>query len=449
MIEWLTNFASLPASMWEVLTTMAPYLLLGFFVAGLLSVLISPRLVERHLGGHGMWPVLKAAMFGVPLPLCSCGVIPVSASLRRHGASRGATIAFLVSTPQTGLDNVFVIYALLGPVVAIFSPIAALVSGVMGGLLVSIFDHREMSSVHLPQPADDKPACTDSCCAKEKKSNWLVRMLSYGFIDLPADIGKSLLIGVSVAALIAVVVPADFFTPESLKNYLGPAAGQFFGQGIGQMLLMLLLGIPMYVCATASVPMAMALIMKGVSPGAAWVFLMTGPATNAATIAMIWQLLGRRTALLYLLTIAASALACGFALDYIFHFTPEMNPAAHTHHMDSPGLFETLSAVALLAILVYGIIRARRAGKKELAPPAVPAAAGQTHRLRITGMTCSHCVASVKRALQETPGVASAEVDLASGMAVVQASNVDPEKLRDAVESLGYGVGPQDDPPPV
>ena len=175
----MTEFiATTAVEFWAVLSAMAPYLLLGFLVAGLLSVLISPETVERHLGGGGLWSVIKASAFGVPLPLCSCGVIPVTASLRKHGASRGAATAFLISTPQTGVDSIMVTYSLLGPIFALFRPLAALITGVVGGTIVTA------SAGNGNGEADAPPECTDSCCADDAPRNWLVRALDYGFVTV-------------------------------------------------------------------------------------------------------------------------------------------------------------------------------------------------------------------------------------------------------------------------
>ena len=188
---------------WAVLGEMAPYLLFGFLMAGVLSVCISPEFVERHLGGRGFGPVVKAALFGVPLPLCSCGVIPVAASFRRHGASRAATTSFLLSTPQTGVDSIAITYALLGAAFAIYRPIIALATGLLGGLLVMLFGRSKRNG----GPADDQPPeCHDSCCSEEgPKRNIVWRALEHGFITLPRDIGWPLLIGVVFAGAIGVV----------------------------------------------------------------------------------------------------------------------------------------------------------------------------------------------------------------------------------------------------
>jgi uncharacterized membrane protein YraQ (UPF0718 family) len=232
---------SIVVDFWATVAEMSPYLLFGFFVAGLLSVIVSQRFVERHLGGRGLWPLLKASVFGVPLPLCSCGVIPVSMSLHKHGASKGSTIAFLLSTPQTGVDSIFVTLSLLGPVFAIFRPVAALVTGLVGGTLVDVFGQAG--------EVENSPAekCADECCSGEK-SNRVVRGLKYGFVTLPRDIGKAMLVGLVVAAFISALVPDGYFAEK-------------LGTGILPLVAMMLLGTPVYVCATASVPVAAALIV--------------------------------------------------------------------------------------------------------------------------------------------------------------------------------------------
>ena len=410
MSELLRN---IPLDFWRVLAEMAPWLLFGFVAAGALSVLVSPRLIERHLGGRGLWPVFKAAAFGVPLPLCSCGVIPVAASLRRSGASRGATVAFLIATPQDGVDSILVSFSLLGWVFAIYRPIAALVSGLAGGALTSALCPER------PDDAATGPTATDGP-AGDQGHGKLRRVLSHAFGTLPRDIGKPLLGGLVVAALISALVPKDYFAP-------------YLGGGVLAMVIMLLIGVPVYVCATASVPVAAALVLEGgVSPGAALVFLMTGPATNAATIATIWRVLGRRTALIYLAAVAAGALAAGLTLDYILGMV-QVRPAPAMPWM-IPATVKHVSAVALLAVLARAVVvpvLARRRCRGQPEP-----AAGT--RLLVGGMTCSHCATSVRRALAGCPGVTSAEVDLGTGTAIVMGEDLDIEALCSAVRQLGY-----------
>jgi uncharacterized membrane protein YraQ (UPF0718 family)/copper chaperone CopZ len=409
---FLAEFVS---SVWLTLREMSPFLLFGFLVAGLLSVLVKPETVERHLGGRGFWQVFKAAVFGVPLPLCSCGVIPVAASLRRHGASAAATTSFLISTPQTGVDSIMVTLSLLGPVFAIFRPVVAFLSGILGGVLVNIFGYEKGA------PRDEHPACTAECCGgAENHKGGLARAVKYGFVTLPRDIHKALIVGILIAGAISAAVPDDFF------------AG-VLGGGILSMLVMMAVGIPLYVCATASVPIAAALMMKGISPGAALVFLMTGPATNAATITTVWKIMGKRIAGIYLFAVAASALAAGLILDAVVRGSGS-HSMAHAHWM-LPGIVNTISAFALLGVLGYAFIR----------PPKAAAVAGaggavRTIRISIKGMTCDQCANAVRRALVESAGVASVEVDLKRGEAMVSGDGFDAAQLAKAVESLGYKV---------
>lgn len=322
---------------WATLSDMAPYLLFGFLMAGILSVLISTAFVERHLGGTGLWAVVKASLFGVPLPLCSCSVIPVAASLRRHGASKGATTAFLLSTPQTGADSIMATFSLLGPVFAVFRPFAAFVSGILGGALV-----QRLATHEKDEPAPDRD--NEACCCGTQRSSKVARIFRYGFLVLPQDIAGSLLVGILIAGVIAVLVPDGFFA-------------EVLGTGFIAMLVMMLLGIPVYVCATASIPVAAAMMLKGVTPGAALVFLMTGPATNAATVATLWRMFGRRTAMLYLAAVAATALGSGLVLDAFFTIV-RVRPGAEMAML--PEWLKTLSACVLLVVLALSFLAQRR-----------------------------------------------------------------------------------------
>lgn len=336
-----TTLNEIGLQLWSTLAEMAPYLLFGFGVAGILSVLVSQETVERHIGGRGFMPVFKAALFGVPLPLCSCGVIPVAASLRKHGASKGATLAFLLSTPQTGVDSILVTYGMLGPVFAVFRPVVALVTGLLGGWLTNISQSSEEKDEH----ASNHVQCHDECCAHRTRAGKLVRAIRHGFVVLPRDIVKPLLVGLLASGLISAFVPGDFFAGVT-------------GHGIGEMFVMMLIGIPLYVCATASVPIAAALIIKGVSPGAALVFLITGPATNAATIVMVWKMLGKKTALIYLGTVALTALGAGILLNHLpvlFGIAP-----AHAMHQMLPAWIGNASGIILLVVLVFALLSSRK-----------------------------------------------------------------------------------------
>jgi uncharacterized protein len=344
-------FYNLLLSFWNTIVQMAPYLLFGFLMAGVMAVIVSRRFVETHLGGRGMISVIKAAIIGVPMPLCSCGVIPVATSLRKHGASKGATISFLISTPETGIDSFFVTLSLMGWVIAVYRAIVAFVSGIVGGGLADLIDRQD--------PVIASENCDSDCCAAENKENRLRKALKYGFVSLPRDIGKPLLVGIAVAAIIGVFVPEDFF-----QNYLPT--------GILSMLVMMAIGIPMYVCASASVPIAAALIAKGVSPGAALVFLISGPATNGATIATVWKVLGWKNAIAYLFSIAFTALVAGLLLDTFFPDLAGVVTSTHIHEGGSSATGNVLAAI-LVAILVAALIpRRSRADQAcaDIVPPA-------------------------------------------------------------------------------
>jgi uncharacterized membrane protein YraQ (UPF0718 family)/copper chaperone CopZ len=432
-MQILLTFAS---ASWAVFGAMAPYLLLGFVVAGLLSVVISPECVERHLGGNGLGQVVKASLFGVPLPLCSCGVIPVAASLRRHGAGKGATTAFLLSTPQTGVDSIAVTYGLLGPFLAVVRPLAALVTGIFGGGVVQALDGNGVASAAAAADGQSASSCSSACCdVGKKKRPKTLEALHYGLVVLPRDIGKALIFGVAISGLIA-----TFVAPQALESYLGG--------GLWPMLAAMAIGIPLYVCATASTPIALGLIHAGLSPGAALVFLISGPATNSAALTTLWKVLGRRAAVIYLATVAVASLATGFAVDGLIASgalppsalvptaTSIGGQAAHAHHAvaGTTTLFETVSALALLVVLVNALRPRRRPDGDE----AMAKEDEQVLELEVEGMHCNGCVQSVQRALSEVSGVTDAEVRLDEGLARIRGRDYSIQELIEAVQSLGF-----------
>jgi uncharacterized membrane protein YraQ (UPF0718 family)/copper chaperone CopZ len=403
---------------WETLREMSPFLLFGFLMAGVLYIFIRQEIVERHLGGSGISQVVKASLLGVPLPLCSCGVIPVAASLRRHGAGRGAATSFLISTPQTGIDSIMVTFSLLGPVFAVFRPLFAFVSGILGGAVVNAV-----------APEDGGGARQASCMECESgaghRAAGLKGALRYGFHALPRDINRALISGILLAGLIGALVPDDYFA-------------SVLGGGIVAMIVMMAVGIPVYVCATASVPIAAALIAKGVSPGAALVFLMTGPATNAATIMTVSRIMGRKTAAVYLAVVAIAAVSGGLLLDSIYGAGSFEGASAHPWML--PGWLKSISAVILAAVIAGSFFRLPAAGEKGKNGQGMPGVL-----LKIDGMHCEHCASSVTRALGEILGVDSAIVDLKKGEAFVTGRDIDVSMLKEAVEELGYKVTAIDD----
>ena len=274
------EFSHLIYALLNILNQMSPYILLGLILAGMLHVFIRPDTMSRHLSGHGWRPVVKAALLGIPLPLCSCGVLPTAVALRRQGASKGASTSFLIATPQTGVDSIAATYALLGLPFAIVRPIAALVGSVAGGMAVDRSDKDGDNDMPVTASAT---ACSDGCCqsaaAAEAEAtrgfiNKMWAAVKYGLTDMVASVGKWLVIGLVVAAVITVAVPDSLFL--SLAEY-----------PLLAMLVMAAVAVPMYVCATGSIPIAMSLMLKGLTPGVGFVLLMAGPAANFASVMVL------------------------------------------------------------------------------------------------------------------------------------------------------------------
>jgi uncharacterized protein len=335
---------------WEFFVESAPYVLFGFFAAGLLKALIPEEIVARHLGANSTRAVLKASLFGIPLPLCSCGVIPAAIGLRKQGASKGASAAFLVSTPESGIDSIAISYALLDPIMTVIRPIAAFLTATVTGLLINRLpdqlppedkENSEKSGCGcLAKTAGDSPA-TKSLPPLSKRMREGVR---YAFMDLLKDIGGWLLLGIGIAGLISFVVPDDFFS-------------RYLSSEFGSLLLMLVVGIPLYICASASTPIAAAMVLKGVSPGAALVFLLAGPATNAATVTVVGKFWGKKATAVYLGAIAGCSLFLGWLTNRIYAWTGweimdwVQPPTAVEEHNLS-----IAAAVVLLILIAYSWI---------------------------------------------------------------------------------------------
>ena len=332
----------------------APWLVLGLVIGGLIKALIPTELLHKHLSGNGFTSIVKAALFGAPLPLCSCGVIPAALGLRKAGASKPATISFLVSTPETGIDSVSISYALLGPFMAIVRPIAAVASAITAGLLVgnSVDKTKVSSTQNAPSCCESKVAqepVKESCCSsesvadKQERTSLLRRAwdgIVYSFVDLFDKVLFWLCIGLVFAAAVKTFVPVTFLAE--------------WGSGLPAMLVMLVVGIPMYVCATASTPIAAGLLLAGVSPGTAMVFLMAGPATNISTLGVIGKELGRRPLIAYLTGVGVIALVTGFVVDFLIEkFSIDVQgQIAHNHDMVSP-----IIAWAALLLLIAVVIK--------------------------------------------------------------------------------------------
>ncbi len=340
-----------------ILNEMSPYLLLGFLISGLLHVYVPHTIYSRFLKRKGVSSVVGAALLGVPLPLCSCGVIPTAVSLKKEGASDGATVSFLVATPQTGVDSILATYSLLGLPFAIIRAIAAFVIAIFSGVLVDRFGSDSQRSVAKLR-AIDGGGCSCGCShgkdCKEEKSLWSA--LRYGYVDMMQDFGKWLIFGLLIAAAITAYIPDNLFSLFK-EHYLL------------NILLIILISAPMYVCATGSIPIALSLIMKGVTPGAAFVLLIAGPATNIASLIILKREIGIRKSIIYLISIMVGALFFALVIDF---FSPErwfselmsLNSGVceHDHHdyevcTHGPIWWQTTCSILFVILFVNATIR--------------------------------------------------------------------------------------------
>ena len=331
-------FLTILHEIWSVTMAMAPYLLFGFLMAGVLSAVLSKDFVRRHLGGRSWVQSLKAALVGVPMPICSCGVIPLAASLREHGASRGATASFLASTPQTGVDSLMVTYALMGLPFAIFRAVAAFISGIICGTAVEAVTPKE----DPPHPTPAEPTAASS---EKNPVKRFLGMLEYGFVTLPRNISKAMVFGIILSGLISSLVPENYFADQTTNLWLA-------------MLLMLIIGTPLYVCSTASVPIALSFIKAGIPLGAVLVFLITGPATNAAALTTLWKLIGKKQLAVFLFALSATAIGAGLLLNQLPIYTDASAYACHATE-EASGL-QWLASIVLLLVLANGILPIRQ-----------------------------------------------------------------------------------------
>jgi uncharacterized membrane protein YraQ (UPF0718 family) len=363
LLELLNNI-------WLVFLDTAFWLLVGLLAAGFIKSFISEDTMQRWVGGRGISSILRAALFGAPLPLCSCGVLPAAIGMRRSGASREATVSFLISTPETSVDSVAVTYALMGPVMAIYRPLAALVNAVGTGLLTSLV--RE--PVTLNRPAENARTAVNSCCssstnastdnaansccasnaeppccagtttAETRPRSKLLMVLSYAGAELLDDIAQWMAVGIVLAGIMLTFIPPDWLAQ--------------WGGGLTAMLIMLVVGVPMYICAVASTPVAAGLLLAGVSPGAVLIFLLVGPATNITSFALLKQELGLKVTLVYLLGLSVTSLLMGLLLEWMlktqqWHVEASLGEA---HNM-LPAYVSWLSAFILIFLAIKPLRR--------------------------------------------------------------------------------------------
>lgn len=399
MIPFLT---SLLAESWSVLLELAPWLLLGAVAAGALHGLVPPGLIHKQLRGYG--GVAKAVLLGVPLPLCSCGVIPAGVSLHQRGASNGASVGFLIATPQTGVDSTLVAAGFLGWPFALYKVGAALVTGLVGGALVEAVD----------------PGTAPAGSATQAHTDRSLRGMVDHAVDVVRSIWGWLAIGILASAALSVLLPA------------GSLGGAAAGGVVVTMLVVLLASVPLYVCATASVPIAAALVEAGLPTGTALVFLMAGPATNVATLGAVWRTFGARSVGLYLGTIVLGSVGLGLAYEPLLGDLVALQTGHHDH--------ATWWAIASAGLLLVGFgVFAAQDLQSAWRRRAAKLAQGQVQEVPVDGMTCRGCAGKVERALLGTDGVTGVSVELEPGRAVVTGPAT-LAQVQQAIEAAGFTV---------
>ncbi len=299
-------------SSWEMLLNASVYILFGIAVGGIFKMFLSTEFVARHLGKGRFSSVFKAALFGIPIPLCSCSVLPAAASLKKHGANNGATTAFLISTPESGVDSISMTYALLDPILTVARPLAAFITAFTAGVAENLFHPPSQQFVTNIKPSCQGDNCSNdsSCCQEEDQPHYsfikkIKIGMGYAMGELWGNLAGWFFIGIILAGVITALLPAKMI--ESSLN-----------GGLSSMLLMLVIAVPLYICATASTPIAAAFILKGVSPGTVLIFLLVGPATNVTSLSVLMGLLGKRATALYLSSIVLVSILCGLLLDFVY-----------------------------------------------------------------------------------------------------------------------------------
>ncbi len=403
----------------QIFVEMSPYIMLGLIFVGVLNLLIKKETISKHLGKQDNFSIIKASLFGVPLPLCSCGVIPTSVYFAKSGASKGAVISFLTSTPQTGIDSIIATYGMMGPIFAVFRPFAALFMGIINGSLINKIFKQEQPNHTLF--VEEYSLNEKNTSIKSKISAFY----KYSFVEFLDDIAPQFVMGLLIAAAITYFIPDNFFT------------GSIIQDGLLGMLAVILIGVPMYICATSSIPIAMSLIAKGFSPGVAFVFLAVGPATNAASFVILMKVLGRKVAFSYLLILIITSIIFGYLLDYIFYVSgvSPLSLLSSPHHYHTTGinsfyLFVSIVFLIFLAMSFYRIYIKKYFEKTK---------DSSMINLKVKGMNCNHCVNNVTKIIQSVDGTKKVEVDLATETAKIE-GNPDLTEIKRLIEEAGYKV---------
>ena len=330
-------------ALYDLSNAMALFIIFGLAFAGVMHELVPETLVTKHLGRESIGSVIKSTIFGIPLPVCSCGVIPLASSIKKSGASKGATLSFLISTPITGIDSILATYGMFGWIFTIYRVITSMTIAMVAGILTNIYD-KEVIPDEVEEKSDD--CCCSSSCSSEsevKQKFSFKRAMEYAFITLLGDIAKALFWGLIIGALITIAIPqnlSDILTEYSWLSYI----------------IAIAIAVPMYVCATASLPIAAGLMLSGVSAGAAFVFLSAGPATNTVTIGVVKKMLGTKSLYIYLGTIVLGSVIFGLGLDFVFEVN-SIDATSLIHMEEEAGLLEITSSVVLWSLMLYFLFK--------------------------------------------------------------------------------------------
>ena len=339
-MEYILEFFT---ALYDLSNAMAIYILVGLAFAGILHELVPDSIVTKHLGNENILSVIKATLFGIPLPVCSCGVIPIATSIKKSGASKGATLSFLISTPITGVDSILATYGMFGWIFTLYRVFTSMIIAMLAGVLTNYFD-KEVIEEEKQEECSSCCSSSSSCDSEEKQKNFSLRgAVMYAYVTLLSDISKALLFGLLFGALITIAIP------QNLSDILVEYAWLSY-------VIAIAIAVPMYVCATASLPIAAALMLSGVSAGAAFVFLSAGPATNTVTIGVVKKMLGTTSLYIYLGTIIFGSVLFGLGLDFVFNIN-SIDASSLIHMNEEAGFFSIASSAILWTLILYFSIK--------------------------------------------------------------------------------------------
>ncbi len=400
MLDLFINFINKSMHLW---IEMAPYLLFGMSMAGLLHVFLGKELISEHLGRPGIWSVIKATLLGVPLPVCSCGVIPIASSLEKEGAHKSSILSFLVSTPTTGIDSVFATYSLMGPLFALFRPLGAIISGITLGIADYMVEGKNIKQKEIP--AHDHPKIHNIFKWRE--------FLKYSFYEIPQDIGRALVIGILIGGAISAFIPSLIFE----KFFFFPL----------DFVAALLLGIPLYVCSTGSIPVAISLLQKGLSPGAGLVFLIAGPATNAITLSFVRSKMGKVSFYLYLFNIIIVSGLLGILFNFLTSSAEIDARLLGGGGQMLPMNLKITAGIILFLLIVNGIVQQKSCkvqGKADMI-------------FLVSDIHCKQCAMTLKSALHNVQGIREVSVDTHHKTLSIY-GQADKEKVIAIIKNAGY-----------